>query len=297
MNLGHLETLLSVVAQGGFHEAARATHRSQSTLSQHVRKLEESLGVTLLNRNAGGCRLTVAGEAFIPYAESLIRTADRARALFAGCSLRVGASSNIGVYLLPQYLRSYRDINPNQDVSLVIDTNPAVVERLDRREIDVAILELWDSRPGFVAIPWRREELVVIVDCEHPWAHEASLLPEALLDCELLGGEAGSGTARLLRERLGSVAESLRVRAQLGSTEAVKRAVQAGLGISIVMAGTVATEVACGSLRAIPLQGVPVEKELYLAYGERLLPGSPALVFRDHMVKPTNTYNRRMGMP
>jgi len=284
MNLKHLECFLAVVRFGGFREAAKRTGKTQPALSQNIRKLESDLGAGLIQRQHKGCSPTDRGRAFVPYAESLLRTAGRARALFEDNSLAVAASSNIGIYLLPPYLRHYRDAHPQHQVELSVHDNPEVVRRLCAREVEVAVMEWWDERPGFIAEPWRREELVLIVPPDHRWARREAITPDHLRDCSLLGGESGSGTGRILQERLSTILPSLRVSAHLGSTEAVKRAVQAGLGISLVLAASVAQELAAGSLAALRIAGVTLEKQLYLVRDKDSLMDSPSQRFAKHLL-------------
>jgi len=284
MNLKHLECFLAVVRFGGFREAAKRTGKSQPALSQNIRKLESELGASLIQRQHNGCSPTDRGRAFVPYAESLLRTSSRARALFEGNSLAVAAGSNIGIYLMPPFLRSYRDAHPQEQVELSVHGNPEVARRLCAREVEVAVMEWWDGQPGFIAEPWRREELVLIVPPEHRWAERGVIAPEQLHDCSLLGGESGSGTGRILQDRLSTIHPSLRVSAHLGSTEAVKRAVQAGLGISLVLASSVEQEVAAGSLAAVRIAEVNLEKQLYVVRDKDSPEDSPARRFAEHLL-------------
>lgn len=284
MNLKHLECFLAVVRFGGFREAAKHTGKTQPALSQNIRKLETDLGAELIQRQHNGCFPTDRGRAFVPYAESLLRTAGRACALFEDNSLAVAASSNIGIYLLPPYLRKYRDAHPQQQVDLSVDDNPEVVRRLCTREVEVAVMEWWDGRPGFIAEPWRREALVLIIPPDHRWATQKVIAPGQLHEGSLLGGESGSGTGRILQERLSKILPGLRVSAQLGSTEAVKRAVQAGFGISLVLAASVAQELAAGSLAALRIAGVTLDKQLYVIRDKDSLMDSPSRRFAQHLL-------------
>ena len=283
MNLKYLESFLAVVQFGGFREAAKRTGKSQPALSQNIGKLENELGVSLIQRQHKGCSPTDRGRAFVPYAESLLRTAKRALALFEGNSLAIAAGSNIGIYLLPPYLRSYRDAHPQEQVELSVHSNPEVARRLCDREVEVAVMEWWDGRPGFIAEPWRREEMVLIVPPDHRWAKKRVIAPEQLRGSSLLGGESGSGTGRILQEHLAGIHPSLRVSAHLGSTEAVKRAVQAGLGISLVLASSVKQEVAAGNLTAIRIADISLEKQLYVIRDKDTPESSPARRFAEHL--------------
>ncbi len=285
IHLNRVATFLAVAACGGFREAAKQTGLSQSAVTQHVKRLERALNVNLINRSNVGSTLTLAGQTFLPYAENLIKTFDRAKALFEKCSVAVGASSNIGIYLLQPYLKAYKEISTCK-VELIITDNPAVADKLERFEIDVAIMEWWDHRPGFAATVWRQEELVVIVPKNHPWAHLRSIPRTSLWGHDLLGGEAGTGTGRILQEYLGGAARSVGVSMQLGSTEAVKNAVRAGLGISLVMASSVEHESRNGELCAIQIDEIPPRKKLYVIRRESREHDAPALAFANFLLRP-----------
>jgi DNA-binding transcriptional LysR family regulator len=263
MNLERVTTFLAVAKHNGFREAAKHTGLSQSSVTQHVRRLEETLKVTLIERNHAGSVLTPEGRVFLPYAENLVRAHARACSLFDKNKLIVGASSNTGIYLLPPYLKSFMDGSAHT-VDVVIGSNPSIIEKLQNLEVDVAIMEWWDPQPGFSATLWRREDLVLIVAPGHPWAGMPSITRNFLHDQVLLGGESGSGTGRLLGQYFGEYAKKIGTSMQLGSTEAVKHAVQAGLGISLVMAACVVNEIRSGLLYAIPFEGEPLQKELYV---------------------------------
>lgn len=284
LDLECVATFLAVAACSGFREAAKRTGLSQPTVTQHVKRLEQDLHVSLIERNNGGCRLTQEGRAFLPYAENLIRINDRAHALFQKNSLVIGASSNIGIYLLQPYLKAYQQTSSHQ-MRVNIGTNSEVVEKLQRYEIDVAIMEWWDSRPGFIAKIWRSEELVLIVANNHRWAELQSIPRDWLHGEFLLGGESGTGTGRILQQYFGDNVSAIGVSMQLGSTEAVKRAVQEGLGISLVMASAVEQEHNDGRIRMIALEGDPPKKEIFVVRRQtELHHDSPVVMFANFLL-------------
>jgi LysR family transcriptional regulator, low CO2-responsive transcriptional regulator len=279
LDLRQLETFLAVIEARSFHEAGRRLGYSQPTVSQHVRKLEEALGTSLIERSPSGCTPTRAAEVLIPFAQSLLRISRRAMSAFSRRRLVVGASGNIGTYMLPDVVSRFERHAEAAPVDILIEPNPSTAEKLETAEVDIALLEWWDDRPGFTAVPWRQEPLVVIVSPAHPWVDRESVPPEALRDAIMLGGEPGTGTGRLLHGALGAAGGQPSQVRQLGSTEAVKRAVRAGLGVSIVMRATVQDEIASGVLRALPLSGVALTKTLYAAYREHPPAGSPVSLF------------------
>ncbi|SMF55720.1 DNA-binding transcriptional regulator, LysR family [Tistlia consotensis] len=284
LNLAQVRAFVAVVDSGGFQEAARRLGCAQPTVTQLVRKLETGLAAQLVVRGRRGALPTPDGARFLPHARLLLSAEQRAVASVAGRSLAIGASGNVGTYLLPPLVRRFGELS-GQGPELVIATNPEIAERVEAGEVDLAVMEWWDGRPGFTAEVWRRERLVVIVAPDHPWAHDGSIPRAWLLEVAMLGGEAGSGTGRLLQGLFGDEAARVRVTMNLGSTAAVKEAVKAGLGISLVFLSSVRDEVLAGSLCALDLDGAPIEKELFVVMPENVPPTAPSARFRSLLLE------------
>ncbi len=261
LNLVHAKTFLAVLSERGFRAAARGLHLSPSTVVEHIKQLEEDLAAPLLVRRRGVVEPTHQGATFAPLARAMLDTAERSRIAIAESPLRVAASSNIGTYLLQTTLASFQAADPCS-LDLWIGPNPDVAGRLANGTADVALMEWWSGRPGFREHIFRREPLVVIVDPDHPWAAREAIEARELAGQTLLGGESGTGTNTLLRTHLGPLAEGLTAIGGFGNTEAVKRAVRAGRGISLVIAAAVADEVSAGALVALRLKGSELAKEL-----------------------------------
>lgn len=280
LNLGQVRAFVTVIDSGGFLDAAKELGCAQPTVTQLIRKLETELGHLLVVRNRTRCVATPAGDLFLPHARRLLHAEDRAIASLAGRSLKVGASGNIGTYLLPPYIRRFNEAS-GIEVDLVIEPNPNIADRLEAGDVDIAIMEWWDGRQGFSASVWRREPLVIIVAKDHPWAGERTLERRRLLEVPLIGGEPGTGTGRILQSLFGKDGARLRTSMELGSTAAVKEAVKAGLGVSIVLKSTVHDDVAAGSLIAIPLSGEQLEKELMVIKPDNVPPKAPSTRFHE----------------
>lgn len=282
LNVTWINTLVTLFQQGSFKAAADSLGLAQPTVSQHIQKLEEQLGVALVQRGRGGCHPTAAAQRLMPFAVSMLNLNERATAAVRGERWRVGASSNIGIYLLQPHVRSFLTEQGGTALDLVIDSNPTIAQKLGQAEIDMAIMEWWQAQEGFESRPWRIEPLVVIVPTDHPFACLAEIAPEHLAGMALIGGEPGTGTGRLLNEFFARLDQVPRVSMQLGSTEAVKQAVRAGLGISLVLASTVTQEVEAGALCAIPLAGAGLSKKLMLVW--RTTAGAQVPHFIQHLL-------------
>jgi DNA-binding transcriptional LysR family regulator len=261
LNLIHTKTFLTVLGERGFRAAGRELKLSPSTIVEHINQLEAELAAPLIVRRRGAVEPTSQGAAFVPLARALLDTAERSRILISNAPLRVVASSNIGTYLLQSVLASFQATDPCS-VDLWIGANPDVAARLASGNADVALMEWWDDRPGFSAQTWRKEPLVVIVAPDHPWAKRRVIEASELVSQKLLGGESGTGTITLLKAKLGRLSARLTAVGGFGSTEAVKRAVRAGRGVSLVIAGAVADEIKAGQLVALRLKDVELMKEM-----------------------------------
>ncbi len=265
IDLEKLETFLTVAKHGGFRGAAKHRGLSQSAITQHIKQLERSLNAVLIDRSNAVSKLTTAGEALLPYAQMLIDISAKASDLFRKTSLTIGASSNVGIYLLQPYLKEFQH-HCGVKLDIVIADNASIADKLQRLEIDIAVMEWWDNRSGFTSSIWRSEELVLIVPTSHPWAGRSSVQAEELDGIELIGGEKGTGTGRIIEGVFGDRASRINVAMQLGSTEAVKHAVKAGLGVSLVLAGAVTDEVLNRQLSVVRIDGATLQKDICVVH-------------------------------
>jgi DNA-binding transcriptional LysR family regulator len=282
VSLASVAAYLAVIDTGGFRAAAIRLGVTQGAVSQQVRRLESELGSSLVHRDPAGCRPSPGTEPFLRYARTLLDVADRSARLFSDPELVVGAASNIGIYLLQPLLKAISDAHAGRyRIRQYLGTNRDVIDRLVLGDIDVVLTEWWEQRPGFDATIWRQENLVVIVGPDHPWAGRATVTVDELTVQTILGGEPASGTGTLLRNVLGQAAARLPASVNLGSTAAVKEAVHAGLGISLVLESAVDADLRAGRLHTLTIDGPPLRKALWLAHRAALVPEDPAALFTE----------------
>jgi DNA-binding transcriptional LysR family regulator len=250
------------------------------------------LSVPLIQRGRSGCQPTESALRLLPYAESMLRLHQRALTAMQKPCVKVGASSNIGIYLLQPCLQDYYSHQPtgSKSLDLLIESNPAIVDKLENAEIDIALTEWWAPKNGFESLVWKTESLVLIVPVGHPLAKLKAISKSMLAGLELIGGESGSGTGRLLKNYLQGFTQLPTITMQLGSTEAVKQAVRAGLGISLVFASAVVDEVKHGSLSAIPLEGNTLKKSIQLVWRQDPIIIDKRPDFDEHLLRFKNQY-------
>lgn len=266
LSIDQLTCFVAIADTGSFHGAAAALKCSQPTISQRLRRLEEDLQANLVHRDRTGCDLSAAGRRFLPLAQSILSIAQQADGVVKNSCVRVAACSNIGIYALPPMIAVFSEtLSDRESCTYWLGANPEVYDRLIRAEADVAIMEWWQETDGFTARVFAEDPLVLIAPPGHPLARRKRVTKDDLVKLPLLGGERGTGTGRLLRKVLGKQAKHLETGTNLGSTEAVKRAVRSGLGVSVVLASSVQDETASGVLESRPIDHPAAKKSFIMA--------------------------------
>lgn len=286
MNLHLLRVFMAVVEHRGFSRAAEALHVSQPAVSKAVRELEHQLGLPLVERGAARSRgvvLTDHGQSLHQHARAIFAMeraaiADvRDRVDLRKGSLRVGASTTVAGYWLPPHVAAFVQRFPGLDFELLVDNTVGIGHAIAEGRIDVAFVEGVVDDPGIVAAPWRDEPLQVVVAADAKLGAKRRASVAELARQPWLLREAGSGTRqvaqRLLRSRGIKPARLI----ELGSNEAIARAVAAGAGVALLPAIVVHDLVAMHRVRIVRMAGdADILRPLYrLELANR--PRAPAL--------------------
>lgn len=289
MNLKQLEVFIKVAESGSFSKGAEATFITQSTVSQHISALESEFGLRLLDRTGKGALPTEGGKILLERARRLVEYAREipvALARFKGveeAELNIAGSSIPGEYMIPAALPILMKRFPGVTVVLLQGDSRDVLGRLKAEEVEFGVVGGYFDEENLDFAPFAKDELVLIAPAGHRWSGLAGIEKEELLGEQVVLRETGSGTGkaavRALREA-GIDPARLRVAAHLGSNEAVKRAVMAGIGVSFVSAVSVQRELAQGALIQVPVADVSIKRDFYLASrkGRELSPA--ALAFK-----------------
>jgi DNA-binding transcriptional LysR family regulator len=285
LNLHRLWIFLKVVEHQGFSAAAHELYMSQPSVSNQVRRLEQSLKVTLVDRSGARTRPTAEGEVLASYAKRVFLLADEAVAAVQQVSslehgrLLVGGSTTVGTYLLPALLARFRERHPGVRCDVFVGNNRAVAERLLGGDIGIAVVA---GGPGAAAQllvePVLQERLVLVAHRAHPLAGRTDPVDSHLLagECFLMR-EPGSHT-RTQQERVldeWQLTEAV-TRSDVWGPEAVKQCVGAGLGVALISEHAVVDDVErSGALAILPVRPEPSPRPVsLLRRRDRLL--SPA---------------------
>lgn len=284
LNLHLLRVFCAVVEQHGFTRAAEVLFVSQSAVSKALRELETQLDLPLLDRSQGrGVRLTEGGQALYRHARGIFaleRAAMeeiRERVGLRRGGLRIGASTTVAAYWLAEAFARHAARHPQLDSALTVGNTEEISAALIDCRIDVGFVEGPARDERILATPWRDEPLQAVVAADAALGAQRRASARQLSGQRWLLREPGSGTrevARLLLEARGIAMTHI---LEIGSNEAIARAVAAGAGVAILPAAVVADLIAVGRLRAFALPpGPPLQRPLYrLELLSR--PRSPAL--------------------
>jgi len=240
LTLHRLELFLAVLDNGGVGRAAQACHISQPAVSEHLRGLEAHFGVGLVERHGRRVRPTAAARLLEPYARQavgLLRGAERAAAELRGLrsgALTVGASTTPGTYLLPAALGRFHAAHPTIVLSLQISDTGEIERSVAAGQVELGVIGEAPLLPGLAAERWVQDELVLIVPRGHAFARQRAVRATAIAEEPYIARAAGSSTRGVAERYLARLGVTLTPAMELGSTEAIREAVAAGLGVALV---------------------------------------------------------------
>ena len=259
-----------------FRKAAEELYLTQPAVSLQIKALEEDLGVQLFDRTGSRVALTAVGKVLLKYADRahlLLQQAERAIAAmggeFAG-QLALGASTTIAQYVLPRMLGEFLTEHPRVQPSLISGNTERIVAAAAQHEIGLGFIEGPSRSRDVKSEPFLVDELVLIVPASHEWAERAHISAEELKSVPLLMRERGSGTRHVVEmalERHRLKLSRLKFAMELDSTEAIKSAVEAGLGAGFVSKWAIAKDLRAGaSFRIVDVEGLRVQRDFLMIY-------------------------------
>ncbi|MZP30732.1 LysR family transcriptional regulator [Heliobacterium undosum] len=273
-----LDTQLSifktVVDRGSISLAAQELHMTQSAVSQQILNLEAHFSVKLFDRLHRRLLITTAGKTLYPFAVELEQLYGRARNAMQELTqdisglLRIGASLTIGEYLLPKLLVLFRQTHPRVSITMDVYNSDQITAMVVTGQLDLGFIESPDQLPGvLIPFPCGGDQLVIVGPAD--FANSAPLSLAELFQRRWVLREPMSGTRRFFEQFLeshGARPDDLQVVMELGSTQAIKEAVKAGLGFSVLSRFAVMEEVAQNALAIIPLAEGRIDRTFTLFY-------------------------------
>jgi DNA-binding transcriptional LysR family regulator len=253
--LRQLEVFLAAAQTENITRAAESLAMSQSAASSALKDLEQQFSIQLFDRIGKRLQLNELGRALRPQAQALL---DKAEELEQGFrqrnrvgDLKVGATLTIGNYLAVDIMAEFINRFPESNVQLNVANTAMVAKQVLNFDLDIGLIEGEIQHQDLEVSKWREDELLVFCNPEHPFASKSALSDEDLLNAQWILRESGSGTRQAFDRAMHDLIPDLDIRLELQHTEAIKRAVENGLGIGCL--SRVALETALQSGRFIEL--------------------------------------------
>jgi DNA-binding transcriptional LysR family regulator len=288
--LPHLETFARAAEASSFTAAAQVLGLTQAAVSQRIHALEKVLGTPLFTREGGHVLLTEAGHRLFDYAQRILTLHREALEQIGGQrppltgELFLAASSIPGEHLLPDLLSSFRERHPHIKVRATVGDTLAVLEQVEHGEAHLGLVGGKSDSPHLEFRCFACDKLVLVVSAKHPWRRRKRVPLEQLCQQPVILREAGSGSRWCLEQALAKAGKSLRdlrVTLELGSNEAIKEAVQRGLGVAILSTHAVRDDTEAGRLHALQVTGLPLLREMLVVWDRRRVLPIPARLFLD----------------
>ncbi|MBN3923203.1 LysR family transcriptional regulator [Nostoc sp. NMS4] len=274
--LDQLRILKAIAQEGSFKRAADSLYVSQPAVSLQVQNLERQLDVPLFDRGGRRAQLTEAGHLLLNYGEKILSLCqETCRAIedlqnLQGGTLIVGASQTTGTYLLPRMIGMFRQKYPDVAVQLHVHSTRRTAWSVANGQVDLAIIG--GEIPGELSesldvIPYAEDELALILPVFHPFTKLEKIQKEDLYKLQFIALDSQSTIRKVIDQVLGRCeidTRRFKVEMELNSIEAIKNAVQSGLGAAFVSTSAIAKELQMGVLHRTPIEGVVVKRTLWL---------------------------------
>lgn len=266
--LRQIEIFVATAQKGNVTQAAKSLGLTQSAASMALADFENQLGTRLFNRI--GKRLSLNEDGRALYAQA-VEMMDRARDMESFfhrrervMDLRLGASTTIGNYLLPQIIGRFNAVYPGSRLQLDVGNTRHVIDAVRNFESDLGFVEGPCVDPEIDALFWRNDELAICASPHHPLAQQDSFDRETLQEAGWILRERGSGTREVVEQMLTRQLGPIRLEMELGGTEAIKRAVESGMGISCLPKVALSRMIGTGDIVLLPVTGLELSRAFYI---------------------------------
>lgn len=266
--LRQLQVFLATAHYENVSKAADSLSMSQSAASGALKELELQFDIQLFDRVGKRLQLNELGRSLRPKAASLLEQAESLQQILtkqgdAG-TVKLGATLTIGNYLAIGLMTQFMQENPGTKISLEVANTVNIAQRVANFELDVGLIEGEFTHADLDVQPWKEDDLVVFAAPNHPLASKKRITDKDLLAADWILRESGSGTRQAFERAMQGLLPQLRVSLELQHTEAIKRAVEAELGISCLSEIALREAFRRGSLVPLKIKGKDFHRKLYL---------------------------------
>lgn len=271
MKIENLNLFCLVAELGSISQAAKQMYLSQPAATRQIHLLEEAYGVLLFERNSGKLEISEAGRALYPIAKEIVNQFQYSQKAVQQITekqnirLKIGATLTIGEYFMPGLLGRFKQEHSGTQITLEIGNTPNMIDKLRSDEIDVAFVEGIVEDRDLKIHKFADDHLTLVCSINHPWSELDEIDIQALSSERMIWREKTSGTRAIVTGvlRKHGVFDQIENYMELGSTQAIKGAVEANLGITILPMVAVQREIHNQRLHPIRITGVEFKRELW----------------------------------
>lgn len=285
-----LSVFEAVARHLSFSRAARELHLTQPAVSMQIKQLEENVGTALFEQLGKKIYLTEAGHELSHYSRVIAQQLSEAEAVLSELKglyrgkLKISVASTAN-YFAPQLLATFNQRFPSATVTLNVTNRQALLRQLENNELDMAIMGRPPDGLDLLAESFMENPLVVIAPVNHPLARRRAIPVARLGDETFLIREEGSGTRMAMMRFFEANQVKLHAGMEMSSTEAIKQAVQAGLGLGVVSLHTVELELEAKRLKVLDVQGFPIRRHWYIVHRKDKRLSSMAQAFKNFLLQ------------
>ena len=283
-DLKQLDIFCKIVELRSFSRAAEEVNLTQPTVSERIASLETAFDTLLLDRSSKKIIPTKAGKLLYSYAKrtlkirnELIQAMDKFLGLEKG-ELVIGGSSIPGTHIMPRLIGKFRETHPGINVILKLGDSQEIIEGVESGDFELGIIGKKPDNHKITCLDFEKDSMILVVHKEHPWTRKEQIITiNSIVKEPFIMREEGSGTRNIIENILIQNKINpgkLNVVCELGSSEAVKQGILAGIGISILSKREVETELELGFLQQIDIENIQFDRKFYLIY-HRERPRSP----------------------
>ncbi|NMI05998.1 LysR family transcriptional regulator [Paenibacillus sp. SZ31] len=292
MNFHQLHIFYTVAEKGSFSAAAQALHMTQPAVTMQIQSLEDYFGTKLLHRSTKKIELSEAGRTLLPHAKrsvELVRQTDEAMSAFTQMlqgRLQLGASLTIGEYVLPRMLGPFALQYPDISIVMKVMNTTQIMDDILKHQLNFGLIEAPVHHPDMIVEPVMQDELKLIVPAGHDLAKRSKVNLEDVMNYPFVLREKGSGTRQVMEDQLQKKKidpQDMNVVMELGSTGAVKSAVEAGVGITMLSPSSVQHELALGLVHIVDIRGLEFKRQFYAIHLKSSLLPLSAVAFLNYL--------------
>lgn len=271
--LRQLQIFIEIARDQNVSRASKRLHISQSAANEALLNMERTFGFDFFDRQANRLVLNRHGERVLREADKLMSKArffeEEVLQMKPSLGVKVGASFTIGNHLATRAMAKYLENEPEADIDLVIGSTPDIVAKVADAKVDVGMVEWSFHHQDVLLTPWREDELVVFVSASHPLAKHKVLSRQDISQAKWILREPNSGLGHAFSSAMGTYFQDVTVYLELRHNEAIKTAVESGLGVGCLSRIAIQRDLDRGEVVQLTIPGVELMRRFYFATAKR----------------------------